>query len=168
MSHTTILPLPKTPDHVPDIPGRRVWFASITPSDDAANQTVSHVSNVEYVKWIDAMGQGHLASLGWTTEALIASGAMWFVARHEIDYLKETYAGETLLAATWVRDVKRVKSWRDTIIWRELDNTCEVVCTASTLWVHVDLAERRPVRPPAEMMNALDPCGSDPPWRGRR
>ena len=153
---------------LPELPGVSTWFGTIVPGADSASLAVDHVSNVEYVRWLDVVGQRHLAELGWSSEDLIESGAMWFVARHEIDYRREARAGESLHVATWVRNVRRVKSWRDTIIWRVGADTPEIVCTASTLWVHVDLASRRAVRPPADMVAALKPMGAtDPPWRER-
>jgi acyl-CoA thioester hydrolase len=156
---------------MPDPPlpeGASPWFGRIAPGEDAANNVVAHVSNVEYVRWLDRVGQLHLEELGWPADALLASGAMWFVARHEIDYRREATAGEVLLVATWVRSLRRVKSWRDTIVWRPHEDG-EVVCTASTLWVHVNLDTRRPTRPPTEMAEALAPLGrdGDSPWRER-
>lgn len=147
-------------------PPTATWWGTIVPGAEATGNAVNHVSNVEYVRWLDRVGQLHLASLGWSGEDLLAAGAMWFVARHEIDYRREARAGEELLVASWVRDVRRVKSWRDTVVWRGE----QVVCTASTLWVHVDLETRRPVRPPDDMAAAMIPSGNadDPVWRVRQ
>lgn len=169
MSETTIEARQGVPVSPAGIPTAATWYGTIVPGADTSSNAVDHVSNVEYVRWLDQVGQRHLASLGWSGEDLLGAGAMWFVARHEIDYRHEAHAGETLLVATWVRDVRRVKSWRDTIVWRVNDSGPQTVCTASTLWVHVDLASRRPVRPPANMVAALlsgDSPG-DPPWRER-
>ncbi len=171
MSHTRIDPLPRPPECLPalSIPtGSSPWFGSIVPGADTASSMVSHVSNVEFVRWLDQVGQRHLEDLGWSANTLLTSGAMWFVARHEIDYRREAHAGETLLVATWVRSLRRVKSWRDTIVWRP-EPCGEVVCTASTLWVHVDLESRKPTRPPTKMVAALAPLAVDAssPWRDR-
>ena len=91
---------------------------------------------------------------------MLEAGTMWFVARHEIDYRAEAHAEEELHLATWVRDLKRAKSWRDTVIWRpgiEADDEPCIVCAASTLWVHVDLQTRRPCRVSPDMATAIDP-----------
>ncbi len=169
MTGTMLTPLPAPPGDHPDLPaGAHPWWAAIVPSQDTASQAVDHVSNVEFVRWLDQLGQGHLESLGWANDDLLAAGGMWFVARHEIDYRSEARAGETLLAATWARSVRRVKSWRDTIIWRDTGDGAEIVCTASTLWVYVDLNSRRPTRPPVDMVDALQPINCDQcPWRPR-
>lgn len=159
---------PPTRTPIP-IPRAAAWHGTIMPGTDSSSIAVQHVSNVEYVRWLDEVGQAHLERLGWSSEDLLSAGAMWFVARHEIDYRKETYAGETLHVATWVRTVRRVKSWRDTMVWRMDSDECELVCTASTLWVHVDLETRRPTTPPQDMITALQPHGDvePPPWRDR-
>ena len=156
------------PPQYPEIPSPHAWYGRIFPSKDAMSHAVDHISNVEYVRWLDMAGQQHLAGLGWSAQDLLQQGAMWFVARHEIDYRLEASTDDDLMLATWVRDVRRVKSWRDTIVWRMAGTHIEVVCTASTLWVHVNLTTRRPIRPPSEMIDALQPLGTtDSPWRNR-
>ncbi len=169
---TTLELLTTAPGDAPAVPHPDAMWALLTPGDDTASRAVDHVSNVEYVRWLDMLGQAHLARLGWSADDLLASGAMWFVARHEIDYRLEARAGEPLLAATWVRSLRRVKSWRDVMVWRATPEGHDLVCTATTLWVHVDLATRKGTRPPADMVESLAPLGAKaPPWQqgaGRR
>jgi acyl-CoA thioester hydrolase len=164
-SAITMLSAP--PAGAPSVPHETAFWATIVPDPAATSRAIDHVSNVEYVRWLDTIGQLHLAHVGWSADDLLASGAMWFVARHEIDYRLEAKGGETLVAATWVRSVRRVKSWRDVMIWRPTDTTWQLVCTATTLWVHVDLDTRRATRPPTNMVDALAPLGAEaPPWVG--
>jgi acyl-CoA thioester hydrolase len=85
---------------------------------------------------------------------------MWFVARHEIDYLAEAFPDDELIIATWVRDMRKVKSWRDYLIIRPADQT--VICRAATLWVLVDLATRRPCRIEREMADRFNPLVPNP------
>ena len=167
---STVISNCRAPAYTPvSIPPAAAWHGTIVPGTEASSIAVQHVSNVEYVRWLDQVAQDHLECLGWSSDDLLAAGAMWFIARHEIDYRKEAYAGETFQVATWVRTIRRVKSWRDTVVWRAVQDQCEVVCTASTLWVHVDLATRRPTSPPDDMIAALRPAGevAPPPWRDR-
>jgi acyl-CoA thioester hydrolase len=155
------------PTGAPEVPHPQALWAQLTPGEDASSRAVNHVSNVEYVRWLDQLGQLHMNALGWTSEDLLASGAMWFVARHEIDYRLEARAGELLIAATWVRNLRRVKSWRDVMVWRPAPDGWKLVCTATTLWVYVDLESRRGTRPPGDMVAALQPLGAAaPPWVG--
>jgi acyl-CoA thioester hydrolase len=103
---------------------------------------VAHVNNVEYVQWVDALAAMHAAELGHGRPAMLASGRMWFVARHELDYRAECFAGDVLHAATWIERIDGARAWRRTVIWRESE---QPVLTALTAWALVDLATRRPV-----------------------
>ena len=161
--------LPEAPPTIPEwvVHPSPVWL-SVRPSQDEASAVIAHVSNVSYLHWIDHAAERALSTAGWTYKDLLEQQAMFFVARHEIDYRLEADQNELLYMATWVRDVRRVKSWRDTIIWRITEGQPAVVCTASTLWVHVDLDTRRPTRVPPDMTAALAPLQhTDPPWRTR-
>jgi len=155
-----IEPLTTPPSRLPAMDHPRPWFVSIETTGAEESRSVAHISNIEFVRWLDRAAELHLDSLGWTRQAMAETGRMWFVARHEIDYRAEVHADERLVLATWVRDLKRAKSWRDTIIWRppiEVDDEPCIVCTASTLWVQVDLQSRRPCRVQSDMVVALDP-----------
>jgi acyl-CoA thioesterase FadM len=155
-----IEPLTTSPSSPPAMDHPRPWFVSIDTTREGESRSVAHISNIEYVRWLDRAAELHLDSLGWTRGAMTDSGRMWFVARHEIDYRAEVHADEHLVLATWVRDLKRAKSWRDSVIWRpstKVDDEPCIVCTASTLWVQVDLQSRRPCRVQTDMADALDP-----------
>jgi acyl-CoA thioester hydrolase len=127
-------------------------------------EVVEHVDNVTYLRWLDRAAELHADSLGYTRRWLHDHGVMWFVARHEIDYLAEAHLGDRLVIATWVRDMRRVKSWRDSLILRAADEA--PVCRAATLWVLVDLATRRPTRIPSDVATRFEPLEGLPriPW----
>lgn len=152
--------LGKPPGVAPPLDHPRPFLVSVCPTAAGSSRAVDHISNIEYLRWLDRAAELHMDGMGWTRRDLLEDGHMWFVARHEIDYLAEVHAGDQLVLATWVRDLRRVKSWRDSVIWRieaRGDDEMTVVCRASTLWVHVDLETRKPSRVPIEMGNALDP-----------
>jgi len=128
----------------------------LTVGRDVMSSVIDHVSNIEFVRWLDRAAELHSDACGYTRARLLDDGMMWFVARHEIDYLQECHLDDSLTIFTWVRNVKRVKAWRDYVIIRESDRS--VVCRATTLWVLVDLARRKPVRLPQEMIHALHPA----------
>ena len=160
-------------DRIPDtshpwaIHPQATWL-QLNPSNRGMSQLVNHISNIEIVRWIDHAAEMALSHAGWSYHDLLDAGSMFFVARHEIDYRSEALPDESFFIATWVRDIRRVKSWRDTLIWTIRDGAPEVVCTASTLWVHVDLATRKPHRIPVDMCDALNPLQHDQsPWRAR-
>ena len=138
-----------------EVPHPDPFICSISIGPELLNPAVPHVSNIEYVRWLDRAAELHSDSLGYTRSMMIERGMMWFVARHEIDYLAEAWAGEELLVATWARDFSRVRSWRDYLIVRSADE--KIVCRAATLWVLVNLETRRPLRVPQEMIQAFNP-----------
>lgn len=142
------------------VPSAHVFLADLLVGDDELSTVVDHVTNTEYVRWLDRAAELHADTLGFTRAWLLANGIMWFVARHEIDYLGEVHRGDRLVVATWVRNVERVKSWRGYTIIRPSDG--RVVCRAATLWVLVDLASRRPHRLPAVMKDRLDAVVAPP------
>ena len=118
-------------------------------------EVIEHVSNVQYIRWLDRAAELHADSLGYTRRWMLDHGVMWFVGRHEIDYRAEAWLDDELVVATWVRDMKRFKSWRDYLVIRPRDE--RVICQASTLWVFVDLGTRRPRRVDDEMIQRFAP-----------
>ena len=145
-----------------EIPHPAPFLCDMAIDHSQVSRAVPHVNNIAYVEWVDRVAVLHADALGFTRDTLLQGGLMWFVVRHEIDYLAEAWPGDELVVATWVRTMHRVKSWRDTLVMRPADKT--VVCRAATLWVLVDLQTRRPVRHDAEMVSRFAPL--DPPPGG--
>ena len=114
---------------------------------------IRHASNLSYLRWGEQASEAHAHAMGCSLEFLAERGLMWFVVRHEIDYLAECFLGDELTICTWVHDVEHVRSWRHTCIARESDG--RMVCVCRTLWVLVDLATRRAVRIPDEITTAM-------------
>jgi len=131
------------------------FLCEIKVDNKQSSSEVDHVNNIQYIRWIDRGSQLHCDACGWTRSRLLDDGVMWFVARHEIDYLAEVKAGDTLQLTTWVDDVRRVKSWRSTVIHTTSD-PIRAVCKCRTLWVLVDLNTRRPTAIPKDMAMAFD------------
>lgn len=131
------------------------YLCGITIGRLHASEIIEHTNNIELVRLIDRAAELHSDSVGYTRPNLLKNGIMWFVARHEIDYLAESWPGDELVIATWVRSFSRVKSWRDYVIVRPADEI--VICRATTLWVLVDLVSRKPTRITQEMANQFNP-----------
>jgi acyl-CoA thioester hydrolase len=146
-------PLDPTPY---DIAHPRPFLCDITVGRQQLSRAVDHVSNIEYLRWFDRAAELHSDSWGDTRPELLKRGVMWFVARHEIDYQAETGLDEQLILATWVRDVARVKSWRDSLLVRPADET--IVARCASLWVYVDLERRKPTRIDDALAARLDPA----------
>src|SRR5688572_973599 len=138
-----------------NVPHLEPFVCELKVSRDQLSSIIEHVSNIEYVRWLDRVAELHADSLGYTRQRLIEQNMMWFVARHEIDYLAEAWLDDTLLIATWVRDIQKVRSWREYVIARPSDSM--VICRAATSWVLVDLNTRRPLRITPEMIERFKP-----------
>jgi acyl-CoA thioester hydrolase len=133
----------------------RPFGIRLRPGDAGLSATVAHVSNVEYVRWIDRAAELHADALGHARTAMAAEGRMWFVARHEVDYLAEAFPGDELEVYTWVASMGRTTCVRETLVWRTRD--ARPVCRARTRWAFVDLATRRPARVPGAMADSFEP-----------
>lgn len=146
------------PSELP-LPHPRPHLLAVDVDADALSGTVPHLNNVEVVRLVDRVAEHHLESLGWSRRVMAAEGRMWFVARHEIDYRAESFGGDRLVLATWVRRYGRTTAVRETRIARPRDRV--LVAETSTRWVHMDLETRRPTRIPPEAMAACPPESSD-------
>ena len=147
-----------------DIPHPSPFLCDVRIDSTQVSRAIPHVSNIEYVRWLDRAAELHAEHLGFSRATMLDRGIMWFVARHEIDYAAEAWPGDDLIVATWVRTMERIKSWRDTLIVRRAGMT--TVCRAATLWVLVDLETRRPTRIDADMARRFDPL--TPPLTPKR
>lgn len=146
-------PLP--PQEIPaiaDAPDAGVFAVRHTVSERETSALVPHANNIVILGWIDAIASLHGAHAGAARSDLAAAGRMWFVARHEIDYLGEAFAGDRLILATWVEKLGRTSLVRATRVLRE-DGT--VLTSASSRWALVDLASRRPTAIPEPVRAAL-------------
>jgi len=107
---------------------------SVAPGDI---DELGHVNNVTYIRWVQEAAVGH-----WRTLASAKDHAelVWIVVRHEIDYLRPAYAGEQIVARTWVGSATRLKFDRHTEIVRG-----EVVLArARTVWCPLSAATGKP------------------------
>ena len=138
-----------------DIPHETPFVCDLSVDHSLVSRAVPHVNNIGFLQWVDRVAELHADALGYTRKQLLARGVMWFVVRHEIDYLAEAWPGDEIVLATWVRTMHRVKSWRDTLIVRPADQT--VMCRAATLWVLMDLKTRRPLRHEPDMISRFTP-----------
>jgi acyl-CoA thioester hydrolase len=107
---------------------------------------LGHVNNVTYVRWVQDAAVAH-----WRAAAPAADQArlLWVVIRHEIDYKQPAFAGDALLARTWVGSASRITFERFTEIVRAQDRV--VLARARTLWCPIDAGTGRPTAVSAEV-----------------
>jgi acyl-CoA thioester hydrolase len=100
-----------------------------------------HVNNITYLKWVQDIAIAH-----WTSVATkeMNEQYMWVVSRHEIDYLKQAFIHNKLLAKTWVVEPDGAKSFRYVDIYDTETNA--IVAKIKTTWYLLDAASKRPKR----------------------
>ncbi len=102
---------------------------------------LGHVNNVVYLQWVQDAAAAH-----WMHAATAEQRAsvVWVAVRHEIDYKSPAFAGEELVARTWVQEWTGVTSERHTEIVRPADGA--LLARARTVWCALDPGSQRPRR----------------------
>jgi acyl-CoA thioester hydrolase len=121
---------------------------------DGDIDALGHASNVAFVRWIQDAAVAHSAAVGLGLEFYRRLGAVFVVARHEIDYLRPALRGDVLRARTWISSVMAAKCHRATELVRARDG--EILAKGLTTWGFIELASGRPTRIPAEVRAAFD------------
>jgi acyl-CoA thioester hydrolase len=112
-----------------------------------------HVSNVQYVAWMQDAAVAHSSAQGWTPQRYVDLRATWVVRSHFIEYLQPAFAGERVLVRTWVADFRKVTSLRKYRIIRPADGV--VLATAETNWAFISRETGAPRRIPPEMAQSF-------------
>lgn len=103
---------------------------------------LGHVNNVVYVRWIQDVAVAHWSTLATAEEQ---QNLLWVITRHEIDYLRPAFAGDELIARTWVGEARGMSFERHTELVRKAGR--KVLIKARTLWCPVDAKTLRPTEP---------------------
>jgi acyl-CoA thioester hydrolase len=108
----------------------------------------NHVNNISYLKWVQEVAIAH-----WTSSATkeMKEQYMWVVSRHEIDYLKQAFIHNKLLAKTWVVEPDGAKSFRYVDIYDIETNN--IIAKIKTTWYLLDAKTKRPRRIDADLVN---------------
>lgn len=128
-----------------------VFRHRFTVPESALDQN-GHVNNVVYVQWMQDIAIRHAESVDGT-RIVQALGATWVVRSHNIEYLVPAFAGDPIVALTWVVDFRRARSRRRYQFVREHDNT--LLARGETEWVFVDAASGRPRIIPPEVASVF-------------
>ena len=124
-----------------------VYRHNFTVPESAVDQN-GHVNNVVYVQWMQDLAVLHFEAAGGNP-AMHKAGATWVARSHHIEYLKPIFAGESVIALTWVAEFRRVRSLRRYQFLRQSDNV--LLAKRETNWVFVDIASGRPKSVPDEI-----------------
>src|SRR5262249_24564150 len=105
--------------------------------DDIDEQ--GHVNNVAYLRWIQDVAVAHWRHSA-TAEQQEKFG--WVVVRHEIDYKKQAFENDEIIAVTWVGEWSKVTCERFTEIFRGN----ELLVKRRTVWCMLDRKTAKPAR----------------------
>lgn len=123
---------------------RPVFEHRLIATADAIDE-LGHVNNAAWVHWIQEVALAHWYSLA---EPAHQKDYIWVVVRHEIDYLRPAFEGETLIGRTWVGDAPKGARFDRHMEFVGDDGKPRV--RAVTRWAIIDRTSGRPVRvPPA-------------------
>jgi medium-chain acyl-[acyl-carrier-protein] hydrolase len=95
----------------------------------------------------------HATALGCGIEVLQARGLTWVLARQRVEVPTPVRLGDELEIETWPSGVERLLVSREFTVRRG----GEQVARATTAWLVLDVAARRPVRPDAVLDPSLRP-----------
>jgi acyl-CoA thioester hydrolase len=111
---------------------------------------MGHVNNSVYLRWIEQAVHDDWERLATPGEF---ASFLWVAVRHEIDYRRPAFLGDTLQISVHLDQVRRARAWYDTQI------RCKdvVVVEARSCWCCVEAASRRlTVIPPDTAARILD------------
>jgi acyl-CoA thioester hydrolase len=114
---------------------------------------LGHVSNVAVVRWVQEAAVAHSSAVGWDFDAYRRHGAVFVVRRHEVDYLRPAFAGDEVVAETWIESWHAASCIRCTRLTRASDGVD--LATARTQWVLVSTDSGRPRRIPPIIASAF-------------
>lgn len=103
---------------------------------------LGHVNNVVYLRWVQEAATAHWSVLASAPEKM---RLLWVVIRHEIDYKRQAFLQDTIIARTWVGKAEGLAFERNTELLRASDR--KLLAQARTLWCPVDAKTMRPTEP---------------------
>jgi acyl-CoA thioester hydrolase len=120
-------------------------FESNFTAQPADIDELGHVNNSVWVRWIQDMATAH-----WNAAALPdhIAAYVWVVVRHEIDFLGNIAAGESVEGRTWVGEAPRGAKFDRCV---EFERVGKVIVRAKTTWAILDKSTGRILRVPKDV-----------------
>jgi acyl-CoA thioester hydrolase len=88
---------------------------------------LGHVNNAAYLNYLEQAAIDHATFLGLDLQRLRELGGVFVARRHEIVFLKPTFAGDLLRVITWLGDSRGARVDRRYLVYREPSLTTEVI-----------------------------------------
>ncbi len=117
---------------------------------------LGHVSNVVYLRWVQEAAIAHWFSLASDDDK---KNLLWVVVRHEIDYKRQAFENDEIIARTWVGGASDRAFERHTEILRKSD--MKLLAQARTVWCPIDAGTRKPKKPSPEVYKRFSTHKSD-------
>ena len=117
---------------------------SVAPADIDA---LGHVNNVVYLRWMQEAATAHWESV---VPPESREAVAWVVVRHEIDYKAPAFAGERLIARTWV-GAPTGATWERFIEIRRVPGD-QLLSRGRSVYVPIDPATGRPRRVTGDLL----------------
>lgn len=127
----------------------KVFTLTITVSSKDIDSLL-HVNNLIYVKWMDKIATSHWSFL---TKEQPLPQYIWVVMRHEIDYLKQAILGDEITVKTWVGETRGITSER----FMEFYKKNILLVKAKTIWAMLDAKTYKPARIREDVLKVLSP-----------
>ncbi len=121
------------------------FFYSVTVQAEDLDE-LNHVNNVVYFKYLQDAAISHWYSIANDQER---ESVRWVARKHEIEYFKSAFLGETLIIKTWIENFTAVTSERHYEIYRD----DALLIKAQTLWIALNTITRKPARLSTEILN---------------
>ncbi len=118
----------------------------ITATDDHIDE-LGHVNNAVWVQWIQDVAVAHWEAVSGPAHK---DAFFWVVVRHELDYLRAVFPGETVTGRTWVGEAPKGARFDRHMEFIGEDGKVRV--RALTIWAIIDQAAGRPIRVPPEVV----------------
>lgn len=120
-----------------------IYVHTLTVSADDIDM-LGHASNIAIVRWVQDTAVAHSAAVGLDFEAYAALRAVFVLRRHEIDYLRSAYLGESVVVRTWLEAALGASCIRAMEFYRE----DVLIAKSRTTWAWIDTVAQRPTRIP--------------------
>lgn len=105
------------PGRVPDLDAQlfetsfRVRFHEV--------DALGHVNNASYLNYLEQAAIDHATFLGLTLDRLRNLGGVFVARRHDIVFLKPSFAGDLLRVVTWLEEPRGARITRHYAVFRE-------------------------------------------------
>lgn len=102
----------------------------------------SHLRILTLMNILQDMADSHATDLNLGLEFCLANGLAWVGSNYQVRIKRLPGLHETIKVVTWPAEEKKIGAVRDFIVY---DEAGEVIIVASSQWILIDFARRRPV-----------------------